>query len=126
MYLISNDIENEIVIKKSRFIGKLIYIDDINKVNDIIEELKAKHKKANHIAYAYIINGMEKAFDDKEPSGTAGKPILNVLHKKDVTNVLAVVIRYFGGIKLGAGGLTRAYSKSISETFKLIELIEKN
>lgn len=125
MYVINKDIENEIVIKKSRFITKLIYIDDVNNVNNIINNLKKEYKKCTHIAYAYIINGKEKAFDDGEPSGTAGKPILNVLQKKKVTNVLAIVIRYFGGVKLGAGGLVRAYTNSISEAFKLTEIIQK-
>lgn len=125
MYIIDKSIENEITIKKSRFITKLIYIDDINRVNDIITNLKKEHKKCTHVCYGYIINGKEKAFDDGEPNGTAGKPILNVLQKKNVTNILAVVIRYFGGIKLGAGGLVRAYTNSISEAFKLVSIIEK-
>lgn len=125
MYIINKNIENEIIIKKSRFITKLIYIDDIDKVNDIINNLRKEYKKSTHICYAYIINGMEKAVDDGEPSGTAGRPILNVLQKKNVTNILAIVIRYFGGVKLGAGGLVRAYTNSISEAFKLTEIIEK-
>lgn len=126
MYIIDKNIENEIVIKKSRFIAKLYYIENVNKVNDIIDELKKKYKKCTHICYSYIIGSNIKAFDDGEPSGTAGKPILNVLQKKNMTNVLCVVIRYFGGIKLGAGGLVRAYTKSASEAIKLINLIEKN
>ena len=111
--------------KKSRFITKLYYIEDVNKVNDIINELKKEYKKCTHICYSYIIGPNAKAVDDGEPSGTAGKPILNVLQKKDMTNVLCVVIRYFGGIKLGAGGLVRAYTKSASEVIKLVNLIEK-
>ena len=115
-------IENEIIIKKSRFITKLYNIDDENKVNDIIDKLKKEYKKCTHICFAYSINGHEKAFDDGEPKGTAGLPILNVIHKKNVSNVLIVVIRYFGGVKLGAGGLLRAYTSSASEILK----IEKN
>ena len=111
MYIIDKNIENEIIVKKSRFITKLYYLDDVEEVQ--------------HICYAYIINGKEKAVDDGEPSGTAGRPILNVIQKKNVTNVLVVVIRYFGGIKLGAGGLVRAYTASTSEVFKLVNLIEK-
>lgn len=125
MNIINNNIENEIIIKKSRFITKLIYIDDINSVNDIINNLRKEHKKCTHICYAYIVGANVKAVDDGEPSGTAGKPILNVLQKKNVNNVLAIVIRYFGGVKLGAGGLVRAYTNSISEAFKLTEIIEK-
>lgn len=120
MYIIDKDVENEIIIKKSRFITKLYYIEDVNKVNDIIEELKKEYKKSTHICYSYIINGKEKAVDDGEPSGTAGKPILNVLQKKDITNILCVVIRYFGGVKLGAGGLIRAYTKSASEAIEKV------
>lgn len=125
MYVIDKNIENEIIIKKSRFITKLYYLDDVDEIQNIINNLKKEHKKCTHICYAYIINGKEKAVDDGEPSGTAGRPILNVIQKKNVTNVLVVVIRYFGGIKLGAGGLVRAYTSSTSEAFKLINLIEK-
>lgn len=124
MYIIDKNAENEIIIKKSRFITKLYYIEDVNKVNDIINELKKEYKKCTHICYSYIIGPNAKAVDDGEPSGTAGKPILNVLQKKNMTNVLCVVIRYFGGIKLGAGGLTRAYSQSVSETLKNAEIVE--
>jgi uncharacterized YigZ family protein len=114
-------IENEIIIKKSRFITKLYEIDNVDDVKNIIENLKKEYKKATHICFAYSINGQEKAVDDKEPSHTAGLPILNVIHMKKMTNTLIVVIRYFGGIKLGAGGLTRAYSKSAAEIVKLYE-----
>lgn len=122
MNIIKENVTNEIFIKKSRFITKLIYVDDVNKVDDILNNLKKEYKKSTHICYAYRINGLEKAFDDKEPSKTAGWPILNVLQKKDVNNILAVVIRYFGGVKLGAGGLVRAYTNSISMAFKLTEI----
>lgn len=125
MYVIDKNIENEIIIKKSRFITKLYYLDDVDEIQNIINNLKKEHKKCTHICYAYVINGKEKAVDDGEPSGTAGRPILNVIQKKNVTNILVVVIRYFGGIKLGAGGLVRAYTSSTSEAFKLVNLIEK-
>ena len=83
----------------------------------VIIYFKSKNKKATHICFAYVISGTEflaKAFDDGEPGGTAGKPILSVIQKQNLTNVLVVVVRYFGGIKLGAGGLVRAYSKAAS------------
>lgn len=124
MYVIDKNMENEIIIKKSRFITKLYYLDNVEEVQDIINNLKKEHKKCTHICYAYIINGKEKAIDDGEPSGTAGRPILNVIQKKNVTNVLVVVIRYFGGIKLGAGGLVRAYTKSVTECLKVTDLME--
>lgn len=114
-------IENEIIIKKSKFITKLYNIEDVNEISPIIEELKKEYKKATHICFAYIVNGQEKAVDDGEPSGTAGRPILNVLQKRKENNKLIVVIRYFGGVKLGAGGLVRAYTKSASEILKKLE-----
>ena len=125
MYIIDKNIENEIIIKKSRFITKLYYLENTDEIQNIIDNLKKEHKKCTHICFAYVINGKEKAVDDGEPSGTAGRPILNVIQKKNITNVLVVVIRYFGGIKLGAGGLVRAYTSSTSEAFKLVNLKEK-
>ena len=107
-------------IKKSKFIGLLYNVDNVLEVENILLQLKKEHKKANHICYAYkIVNGAEivKFSDDKEPSGTAGKPILSVIEKKKMSNVLICVIRYFGGIKLGAGGLVRAYTKCASSLF---------
>lgn len=111
-------IENEIIIKKSKFIAKLYNINDVSEVETIINDLKKEYKKATHFCFAYSINGQEKAFDDGEPSHTAGLPILNVIHMKNLNNILIVVVRYFGGVKLGAGPLTRAYSKSASEIIK--------
>lgn len=125
MYIIDKNIENEIIIKKSRFITKLYYLENTDEIQNIIDNLKKEHKKCTHICFAYVINGKEKAVDDGEPSGTAGRPILNVIQKKNITNVLVIVIRYFGGIKLGAGGLVRAYTSSTSEAFKLVNLKEK-
>ena len=119
MYSINKNIDNTIIIKKSRFITKIYKINSIDEVNNIINILKCEYKDATHICYAYILNGIEKCVDDGEPSGTAGLPILNVLKHNDLNYILAVVIRYFGGIKLGAGGLVRAYSNSITETLKL-------
>lgn len=106
---------NEIIINKSRFICLIYNISDVYEVNEKLNEAKHKYKDANHYCYAYIIESMEKASDDGEPSGTAGIPILNVLKKEGLQNVLCIVVRYFGGIKLGAGGLVRAYSKACKE-----------
>ena len=113
-----NPLINEIIIKKSRFICLLYEVDDINIINNIINNLKLEYKRATHITYAYIINNHEKYFDDKEPKGSAGLPILNVLKRNNKTNTLAVVIRYYGGIKLGIGPLIRSYSKVVSESIK--------
>ena len=124
MYSIKNNVENTIEIKKSKFITKLYKIDNINEINSILEEINNEHKNATHICFAYILEGKEKCSDDGEPSGTAGLPILNILKKKNLTNILAVVIRYFGGIKLGAGGLVRAYSNSVVDSLKETDIVE--
>lgn len=124
MYSIKESLENTIVIKKSKFITKLIKVNNIDEINKILEEIKKEFKDSTHVCYAYIVNGSEKCSDDGEPSGTAGLPILNILKKNNLTNVLAIVIRYFGGIKLGAGGLVRAYSGSVNDTLKLTDIIE--
>ena len=115
MKSIKKEITNEIIINKSRFITVLTNINDINNVKEKLENIKKEYKDATHYCYAYIINNHEKCSDNGEPSGTAGMPILNVLKQNNLTNILCVVIRYFGGIKLGAGGLIRAYSNSVSE-----------
>lgn len=127
MYSIKDNIENTIEIKKSKFITKLYRVNNIDEINLILSNTSNEYKDATHVCYGYIVNGLEKCSDNGEPNGTAGMPILNVLKKKNLTNVLAIVIRYFGGIKLGAGGLVRAYSNSTIEALKLtsnIELIE--
>lgn len=111
------------IIKKSKFICKLYYVNDIYEINSILEDLKKEYKDATHICYAYVIDNKEKAYDDGEPSKTAGMPILEILKKKDLNNVLCVVIRYFGGIKLGAGGLIRAYSNSVRKTIDKVDII---
>ncbi len=124
MYIIDKNIKKELIIKNSRFITILLKITDKNEINELITNLKDEYPKATHYCYAYIIDNYKKASDDGEPGGTAGMPILNILEKNDLTNVLAVVVRYFGGIKLGAGGLVRAYSKSVRDTLEEIKLIE--
>lgn len=114
MKTIEHDVVNELLINKSRFITILKKIDDTSKISKIIEEIKTKYPNATHYCYAYIVDNMKKASDDNEPSGTAGIPILTVLEKEHLTNILAVVVRYYGGVKLGAPGLIRAYTKSIT------------
>lgn len=107
----------ELIEKKSKFYSFAYQIEGICDVEKILKDLKKDHKKATHICYAYkITNGQEliKFCDDGEPSGTAGRPILNVIEKKNLTNIAVFVVRYFGGVKLGAGGLVRIYTKSAS------------
>ena len=99
-------------INKSIFICCLYKINSIDEVKTYLEEAKNNFKDATHYTYAYIIDEARKSSDDGEPSGTAGVPIMEVLLKHELNYVLCIVIRYFGGIKLGAGGLVRAYRKS--------------
>ncbi len=124
MRTLKNTIENEIEIKKSSFISIIKNIQSIEEFNAYIEELKTKYPKATHYCYGYICGNIEHFSDDGEPGGTAGAPILNVLKKENLNNICCVVIRYFGGIKLGAGGLVRAYTKSVTEALKRAEFIE--
>ncbi len=106
-------------IKKSKFIGYYFEVDHVNEVKEILENLKKEHKKARHIPYAYKIDNDIKKSDDKEPSGTSGMPILNIIEKNNLNHTLIAVVRYFGGIKLGAGGLIRAYSNTAKEVIKV-------
>ena len=123
MYIIRNNIDDEQIIKNSRFITRLVKITKKDEVEDILNNVKKEYPKATHYCYAYIVSDYKKASDDGEPGGTAGMPILNVLEKEDMTSVIAIVIRYFGGIKLGAGGLVRAYSSSVRDALKKADKI---
>lgn len=116
--------KNEFVINKSKFITYIFHINDKCDIDNILNDIKCKYNDASHYVYAYVLNNMSYSTDDKEPSGTAGKPILNILLKNNLNYVLCVVIRYFGGIKLGAGPLTRTYSRCASEIIKLSNIIE--
>ena len=106
---------NEIIIHKSKFITIITPINSKEEITKILNKVKKEYKDATHYCFAYIIDSEEKCDDNGEPSGTAGLPILKVLKINNLTNVLCPVVRYFGGIKLGAGGLIRAYSTSTSE-----------
>jgi hypothetical protein len=123
MYIIRNNIDDEQIIKNSRFITRLVKITKKDEAEDILNNVKKEYPKATHYCYAYIVNDYKKASDDGEPGGTAGMPILNVLEKEDMTSVIAIVVRYFGGIKLGAGGLVRAYSSSVRDALKKADKI---
>lgn len=108
----------EIEEKKSRFIGVILPVRTEEEVTRHLEELRKEHYKARHLCFAYILGEQGKnkrASDDGEPSGTAGRPILSVLEGYELTNTLLVVIRYFGGILLGTGGLVRAYTEAARE-----------
>lgn len=112
MYTIKKNYETSIEIKKSIFITCLYKVYTKKDIEKYLKEVKEEYKDATHYCYAYIIDNIKKASDDNEPSGTAGIPIMDVLDKNNMNYILCVVVRYFGGIKLGAGGLVRAYSKA--------------
>lgn len=114
MNTIESNVKDEYIINKSRFITFLYKVDTIDEVNKYLDEIKKEYKDATHYCYSYIIDNTKRFNDDREPSGTAGMPILNVLENNNLNNILCVVVRYFGGIKLGAGGLVRAYTKSVT------------
>ena len=124
MKTIKENTKNEIIIKNSRFITLLYKIRSKEEIEQYLQQVKKLYPKATHYCYAYKIGeNIKKTSDDGEPGGTAGMPMLNVLDKEDITNILAITIRYFGGIKLGAGGLIRAYSKSVKEALNKVSLI---
>lgn len=112
-------------IKKSEFICTLIPCNDEEEIEKIIHKYREKYHDATHNCIAYIVNNQKRANDDNEPSGTAGLPMLDVLEKNNLTNIIAIVTRYFGGIKLGAGGLTRAYRQSVADALKEADIVEK-
>lgn len=123
MLSIRNNMTSEYIINKSRFITKLIKVNDVLEIDKKVDEIKNEYKDATHYCYAFIIGNVKRFNDDGEPSGTAGMPILNVLESNNLNYILCVVIRYFGGIKLGAGGLVRAYTKGVTNTLEECEII---
>lgn len=120
--------EHEISIQKSRFIAYISRATTVEEAESFIQDIKKKHWNATHNCSAYLIgenDQFQKANDDGEPSGTAGVPMLEVLKKKGLKDTVVVVTRYFGGIKLGAGGLVRAYGKAVSEGLTSIGIVER-
>ena len=119
---ILNDETAEIVEKKSKFIANLIYVESIEEAESKIKEIKKKYHDARHNCVAYrVLEGgqiVEKSSDDGEPSGTAGGPMLNILQKNNLCNLVVIVTRYFGGILLGTGGLVRAYSEATQQVIE--------
>ncbi|MDT2660914.1 YigZ family protein [Enterococcus hulanensis] len=124
---IKEDNQHEIEIKKSRFICFLKRIKSEDEAKNFIQQIKKEHWKANHNCSAFVLgdrNEIQRSSDDGEPSGTAGVPMLEVLKKNDLINVCAVVTRYFGGTKLGAGGLIRAYSGAVAQAIAATGIVE--
>jgi uncharacterized YigZ family protein len=127
-YTVKGNGEHEIVIQKSRFIAHVARAETEEAAQAFIQRIKKENWNATHNCSAYLIgenDHIQKANDDGEPSGTAGVPILEVLKKKHLKDTVVVVTRYFGGIKLGAGGLIRAYGKSTSEGINATGIVER-
>jgi len=102
----------EIIEKKSRFIGFAKRVSSEDEAKAFIKEVAAKHHKANHVTFAYVLSNTAKTNDDGEPRGSAGLPIYNVITRRNIQNIVVVVVRYFGGTLLGKGGLIRSYGKA--------------
>lgn len=119
----------EVVIEKSRFIGQSFHVEDLEETENIIKEVKKKYYDATHNCFAYIIGedmSIAKASDDGEPSSTAGVPMLELMKKLNLTNTLVMATRYFGGIKLGASGLIRAYAKTAKISLEANSIVNKD
>lgn len=110
----------------SKFIAIIFPLNDETLIKEILKDLKKEYKKAKHICYAYRVGSKSKSSDDGEPSGTAGRPLLELLYKKDLMNVALIVVRYFGGTKLGASRLLRTYVQSGVNVINQAELIDMN
>ena len=124
MKTIAKPFQTSIDIKKSQFICRLFPAQTEKEAKEIINEISEKYSDATHNCTAYVVSDGEGYDDDGEPGGTAGRPMLNVLKKNEMENLVAIVTRYFGGIKLGAGGLVRAYSKSVLETLSIADIVD--
>lgn len=126
---IEKEYSAQIVEKKSKFIANIFHVESKEQAEELIENIRKKYFDAKHHCYAYRVieeeNILEKCSDDGEPSGTAGAPMLNLLKKNELINVLVIVTRYFGGILLGTGGLVRAYSQATTEGLQKAKIINE-
>lgn len=124
MITVKNGKLTEISIKKSKFISIALNVANEYECVQILADYKNKYNDCTHLTFAYVVGNTERCSDDGEPSGTAGKPLLNIIKQKSLSNTLIIVIRYFGGIKLGAGGLVRAYTESGVKALENAEITE--
>ncbi|MCK9510586.1 MAG: IMPACT family protein [Pigmentiphaga sp.] len=120
---LAHAVHSELIIKKSRFIGCVQPMADRAGAVQVVERLRVEHPGAAHVCWALLAGGHSAAVDDGEPGGTAGRPMLDVLRHQDLDGVLATVVRYFGGVKLGAGGLVRAYTDCVAQALLQAEKI---
>lgn len=125
---IKQEASDEFIEKKSTFIGHIKRVQSEEEAKNFINKIKSDHREARHNVYAYVIGenlGIQRYSDDGEPQGTGGIPVLEVIKKAEITDACVVVTRYFGGILLGAGGLTRAYTKGAAIAIKASGIVEK-
>ena len=125
-FTLAQPVHSELLIKKSRFIGCVQSVPDREAALAVVAALRAAHPGAAHVCWALMAGGQSAANDDGEPGGTAGRPMLEVLRHQQVEGALATVVRYFGGVKLGAGGLVRAYTDSVAQALvgaRLVPLV---
>lgn len=120
---LATPVHSELIIKKSRFIGCVQPAANRAQAQEVVEQLWQQHPTATHICWALLAGGQSAAVDDGEPGGTAGRPMLEVLRHQGLEGVLATVVRYFGGVKLGAGGLVRAYTDAVAQALLNAEKI---
>jgi uncharacterized YigZ family protein len=120
---IAHPVHHELIVKKSRFLCCVQPMSDRASAQAVVDALRQQHPGATHVCWALLAGGQSAAVDDGEPSGTAGRPMLEVLRHQDLEGVLATVVRYFGGVKLGAGGLVRAYTDCVAQALLHAEKI---
>lgn len=121
---IKESVNHTLIIEKSRFIAYLMPCFSEDEYKEFLKSIKKKHYDADHVCSAFINDNVKRSSDDGEPSGTAGVPILSVLEKNNLNHIAALVVRYFGGIKLGAGGLIRAYGQAVSDALSIAHFVE--
>ncbi|GAA4005542.1 IMPACT family protein [Comamonas faecalis] len=117
-HTLSAPVHSELIVKKSRFIGCVQPVADRDGALAVVQSLRQAHPQATHVCWAMLAGTQAAAVDDGEPSGTAGRPMLEVLRHQQLHNVVATVVRYFGGVKLGAGGLVRAYTDAVAQALR--------
>lgn len=121
---IKDEVSSTLIVEKSRFIAYIKPVFNEDEYKEYLKEIRKKYYDASHVVSAFISNSIKRSSDDGEPSGTGGIPVLNILEKNNLNNTCCLVVRYFGGIKLGVGGLSRAYSNATLEALKKAIIVE--
>lgn len=124
MFTVQEKVTSLLEVNKSKFYAIIVPIGDVDEFKPMLESVRKEYTKAKHVVYAYRIGDKSKSNDDQEPKGTAGRPLLELLHKKEMNNVVIFVARYFGGVKLGASRLLRTYLQSGIDAINKATLVE--